>query len=342
MNKNIVNINDFSVEESKIISRLENRKKQGADESEADWQASLELMMAIFSGKLKEYSGRVFPISLDDDEWEFYIDIITKIDLPPDICALLSTPSFVKIFSDEINFSNLQINKVLSSNNSFNLIISHCSNTEKIIQVALPGLNSIGIDVYEDGNHFINYSYKTIDECLSELSKIVWSVFKPEEKWHQDAIIKYTENWFSKSIYYFGLKDIPIHSKYSYVHNPKLVGLLDWDAVFKVVENTIPKNYDNLEEAVNDVNDLNQEKEDFVLISKEGIKSQRLPDIQELFSWIVVSIDMHIDLVNEINSIRFKSPAKQYPDYNKKFKLAAQNIYEKITGDVCPVNLSID
>lgn len=343
MNKNIIHLNDFSLEKSKILNRLKNRKKQGADESEADWQASLELMIALFSEKLKEYSGRIFPLALEEDkEWEFYIDLITKIDLPPDTYALLSTPSFIKIFSGETIYTNLQIINLLSVNSSFNLIISHYSNPDKIIQVALPGLNSICIDVYENGNHFINYSYKTTDECLIDLSKIIWSFFKPKGKWSQDAIIAYTENWFAKSIHYFGLKDIPIHSEYSYVHNPELIGLLDWDAVFKVVEKTIPKNYSTLEEAINEANELNQENADYQPITLNGIKSKRFPDVQQLFSKIIVSIDMNIDLVDEINSIRFKSPWDKYPKYKELFEKTARNIYKEITGNICPENVTFD
>ncbi|MEJ2054018.1 MAG: hypothetical protein P8X42_08870 [Calditrichaceae bacterium] len=343
MNKNIININDFSAEDSKIISRLEYRKKQGADESEADWQASLEFMMALFSEKLNNNSGRIFPIILEEDkEWEFYIDLITKIDLPPDVYSLLCTPSFFTIFSDETINSDLQINNVLSVNSSFNLIISHRSNPEKIIQVTLPGLNSIGIDVYENGNHIIDYSYETIDKCLIDLSKIVWSIFKPKEKWSQDAIISYTENWFEKGNYYFRLKDIPIHSEYSYIHNPELIGLSDWDVVFKIIEKTIPKNYSTLEEAISETNELNQEDDDYQPITLNGIKSKKFPDVQQLFSRIIVSIDMNIDLVDEINSIRSSSPWNKYPKYKELFEKTARNIYKEITGDICPKNVTFE
>ena len=97
--------------------------------------------------------------------------------------------------------------------------------------------------VFDKGKHFADYTYNTIEECLDDLTKVVWIFLKPNGEWTKDQILRYTENWFAKSIDTFNMECVPIHEKYSYLHSPKLVDMSPLDSVFNAIYQTMPKEY---------------------------------------------------------------------------------------------------
>jgi hypothetical protein len=80
-----------------IFKKAENREKAGGDHFEAGWQATLELMLLMMEQQVLENPGRLLPMQTSgDDEWDFYLDVMEKLDLPPDTGAVLITPSVFK------------------------------------------------------------------------------------------------------------------------------------------------------------------------------------------------------------------------------------------------------
>jgi hypothetical protein len=80
-----------------IFKKAENREKAGGDHFEAGWQATLELMLLMMEQQVLENPGRLLPMQTSgDDEWDFYLDVKEKLDLPPDTGAVLITPSVFK------------------------------------------------------------------------------------------------------------------------------------------------------------------------------------------------------------------------------------------------------
>ena len=57
----------------------------------------------------------------------------------------------------------------------------------------------------------------------------------------------YTENWYEKSVYGVEGSVVKFHAEYSYVHNPELIGMTPLDAVFKLIEATVPNEYETLD-----------------------------------------------------------------------------------------------
>ena len=49
------------------------------------------------------------------------------------------------------------------------------------------------------------------------------------------------------------------HSEYSYVHQPELVDLTALEAVSKLIQATVQKEYDALEKAIETTNDINRD-----------------------------------------------------------------------------------
>ena len=68
-----------------IFKKAEDREKAGGDQFETGWQAALELMLLMMEHQLLENPGQLLPMQTSgDDEWDFYLDVMEKLDLPPD------------------------------------------------------------------------------------------------------------------------------------------------------------------------------------------------------------------------------------------------------------------
>jgi hypothetical protein len=205
------------------------------------------LMLLMMEEVLLESPGQLLPMQISqDDEWEFYLDVLEKLDLPPDTGAVLVTPSAFKEMKLS-GFSEFEDSEMAPwKRNAYSVIISNIRDHTVILQASLPGLEFAGIDIFEDGKHFADYMYNTVEECLEDLSNITWTYFRPKDEWNKDQIIRYTENWYGKSVYGVEGPDVKLHAEYSYVHQPELIDLTPLDAVSKLIQATIPKEYDTL------------------------------------------------------------------------------------------------
>jgi hypothetical protein len=80
-----------------IFKKAEDREQAGGDHFETGWQAILELMLLMMEEQLLENPGQLMPMQISGDhEWEFYLDVMEILDLPPDTGAVLVTPSTFK------------------------------------------------------------------------------------------------------------------------------------------------------------------------------------------------------------------------------------------------------
>jgi hypothetical protein len=209
------------------------------------------------------------------------------------------------------------------------------------MQVSLPGIQSVGIDVFEEGNHLFDYTYKTIQECMDDLNRVVWMVFNVKEAWTEERVVRYTENWYAKSLHTFAIGDAPLHTEHSYLHHPELIGLSPLDAIFKLLAATIPKEYGALGEAIQLANDLNQEL-GLPVITVEGILSDDKAQAQAFLSRIVVEIDMNLDVLDFVDGIVMPDRSITNSAYNRAFDDAARQIYQGITGRPCPKGLKVE
>ena len=327
----------FAKKAREIVARAEARKSRGSGDFGIDWQACLELLLLMMEKPFAENPGQLLPLQVDgDQEWDFYAETETKLDLPPDACAVLVTPSAFKQlpvpFAEEVKTPDLKV---------YSVLITHCHNHGKVIQVSLPGINSVGIDVFEEGNHTFDYTYKTIEECLDDLNRITWMFFSPKGQWTENQVIKYTENWYGKTLHTFAIENAPIHTEYSYVHYPELIGVTPLDAIFKLIAATIPKEYGTLGEAIDLANGLNEEV-GVPVITVEGILSDDKAQAQAFLSRIVVEIDMNLDVLDFVDGIVFPDRSITNSAYNRAFDAAARQIYQGITGRPCPERLSVE
>jgi predicted enzyme involved in methoxymalonyl-ACP biosynthesis len=174
-------------------------------------------MLLMMEEQLLENPGQLLPMQIsDDDEWYFYSE-----------------------------FSEFEDSEMAPwKRNAYSVIISNIRDHIVILQASLPGIEFAGIDIFEDGKHFADYMYNTVEEFLEDLSNITWIYFRPKDKWNKDQIIRYTENWYGKSVYDVEGPDLKFHTEYSYVHHPEIINLTSLHAVFKLIQATVLKEYD--------------------------------------------------------------------------------------------------
>lgn len=328
-----------SIEKSmqEIFDRADARKETGRDSFNVDWQATLEIKLLGMERPLLEHPGQMLPIQIDDqEEWEFYLDIQEKLDLPPETCAVLITPSAFKDMPtpEEIE---LKTNGLAPwERNAYSIIISSLYDHTVVMQASLPGLESVGIDVFEDGHHLANYTYNTIDECLNDLGKVIWIHLNSIGEWTEELITRYTENWFAKGID-IDLDNVIVHEEYNYVHHPELLNLTPLGSVFKVIEATVPKEYDTLEKAIEITNDINRDMDlGEAIVTEEGILQDDPDECQELFNRITVEIDMKLEIMDNLEGVKMPDRSIKNIGYNRAFDETARKIYKKITGRPCP------
>jgi len=309
-----------------IFEKARAREKAGGDFLEVGWQSTLEIMLLGMEKHILEQPGRLLPMQISgQEEWEFYQDVQEKLDLPPNTCAVLVTPSAFKDLPlpDTTEFEG--IGPTSWERNAYSIVISSLRDYTVVMQASLPGIESVGIDVFEDGRHFADYTYNTIEECLDDLTEVTWIHFNPKGEWTEEQIIRYTENWFAKGID-TNLEDVVIHDEY----------------IFKVIEATIPKEYDSLEKAIEIANDLNQDLGlGDPVITKEGILKDNESQCKSVLGRIEVEIDQHLDTLEYIKGVRFPFRSIKDRDFGRVFDETAKKLYKVITGRECPESVNI-
>jgi hypothetical protein len=326
-----------------IAERAEGRKERGRDPFHADWQATLEIMLLMMEMHLREHPGQLLPLEISgQEEWEFYLEVQENLDLPPDTCAVLITPNAFKRLSSLETVGLRMAGAAAWERNAHSVLISGLEDRTVVMQVSLPGLQTVGIDVYEDGEIVGDYTFKDKEECLHSLTRITWTFFSPKGDWTEEQIAQYTENWFAKAIDLLDLQDVRIHEQYSYVHRPELLGLSPLQSVFKVIEATVPKQYDGLEEAIRIANEINKDLDlGEPTITKKGVLGDKIPECQAFLNRITVEIDQHLDILEYVPRVKFLRLNIKEPEYNRAFDDAAKSIYRRITNRICPESLKL-
>ncbi|MCP4755873.1 MAG: hypothetical protein GY866_33850 [Proteobacteria bacterium] len=326
---------------TRVSEKAEARKNSGKSDIIVDWQAALETYFVLVRKHLVDSPGKLLPVQIDDQkEWEFYLDVQTKLDLPPDTHAVLITPSASNSMFSALNQEFDAEFETPSNADSYSLLISDCRDYDTIMQVSLPGPESVGIDVYDNGSHLADYSYDTLEECLAEMSNVVWIFFKPKDKWADRQIKTYTENWFAKSTDILNMERVNFRGEFSYLHHPELLNLTVLEAIFELVRATVPFEYDSIETAIEITNDTNQDMEfgdPFVTV--EGIEQGDIAESQVLLNQLAMAIDMQLDLMDYLEGMEF--PDRLSTEYTSTFNETAKALFESITGRPCPESLRV-
>lgn len=329
-----------SIEESveAIFRKADQWESEGKDVLISFWQTILEIMLLVVRESVSRNPGRVVPMEIGNDaEWDFFLDIKKKSDLPPETFAVLVTPTAFKNmpFLDDPEVEHFGLKAW--ERNAYSLIVSGIDNRSRILQAALPGIEHPGIDVFEDGNQLASYSYNTIDECVEDLSKSIWIYFNPEGTWTDDLIVRYTENWAAKGLD-VDLPNSPIHQEFSYLHNPELLGLKPFEAVFKAAGVMMREEFIDLETIVNDGNIVNEDFElDQPMMTVDGILICNKPECEAFLEYVKMQMDMMLQILENVDGVRFPLENRTGAEYRKLFNNTALRVYEAVVGKPYPM-----
>ena len=136
--------------------------------------------------------------------------------------------------------------------------------------------------------------------------------------------------------------DVKFHAEYSYIHYPEIINLTPLHAVFKLIQATVPKEYDTLERAIEITNDINRDMDlGEPVVIENGILRDEKAQCQALLNRITVEIDMKLDMLSYLKDVKMPDRTIRNPDYNRVFDETAKRIYEVITGRGCPESVKV-
>jgi len=329
----------------KVFEKAEERKRSGRAPLAADWQAVLEVLLASTHDHLCQNPGRLVPLQVNNqDEWELYLDLLQNIDLPPDTHAVLSTPSFVRTVMESapIEFTGMeQTRGDASTEQPYLLVISDCHEHRLIIQVSLRNATGRpGMDVYEDGNHLADYTYATEEECVRDLAKVPWLYLAPKGTWTKEQVVRYTENWFLRSLDRWTLEGLSVHPERSYAHHPELLDLTPLASVCKLLERAIPAALESLEAAIETTNELNEDMDPAEpTVTREGILRDDPGQCTAFAGRIAMEMDQHLDQLERLGGIAF--PDRRSEEYVRALDRTTRSIYRTVAGRSCPSFVSL-
>ena len=132
------------------------------------------------------------------------------------------------------------------------------------------------------------------------------------------------------------------HSAYSYVHHPELIGLKPLNAVFKLIQAIVTKEYETLERAIEITNDLRRDMDlGEPAVTTAGILRDDQAQCQALLDRISVEIDMKLDMLSYLKDVKVPGRNIRDPDYHRVFDETVRRIYEAVTGRGCPESVNV-
>jgi len=114
------------------------------------------------------------------------------------------------------------------------------------------------------------------------------------------------------------------------------------NAVFKLIQATIPKEYDTLARAIEITNDINRDMDlGEPVVTEDGILKDDKDQCQALLNRITVEIDMKLDMLSYLKGVIVPGRNIQNQDYNRVFDETTKHLYEVITGRGCPESVKV-
>ena len=111
---------------------------------------------------------------------------------------------------------------------------------------------------------------------------------------------------------------------------------------FRIIQETIPKEYDSLGKAIEITNDLNRDMNfGGPIVTENGILNDKLTECQTLLGRIAVEIDMHLDRLEDLEGVKMPDRGIKDPQYSRIFNETAIKIYRRITDRKCPKTLHV-
>jgi len=103
-------------------------------------------MLLMMEKHILEHPGQLLPMQIDGQkEWEFYLNIQEKLDLPPDTCVVLMTPSAFEDMPLPRRPESERIATPPWERNAYSVIVSDCGNHAVIMHANSGNLDRMEI-----------------------------------------------------------------------------------------------------------------------------------------------------------------------------------------------------
>jgi hypothetical protein len=325
----------------KMLSEREKRRRQGAEPLTNYWQTSLQVLLLAAAGPdIAHKSGVLFMTEAKDgDDYNFCQDVIRRVDMPPNVGGIIITPSWRKgIVTSILNPDP----KITQDPERYILLFSHYRNHKKIVYAAVPS-NGAGIDIFEHGRQIADYSYRSTQECIDNLSRVLWRHLCPGNgtTYSRAQIERYTKDWCLKVIEY-PYEIIPVHEEFSYVHSPALLGLTPLEATFKMLSTAMIQYWGDIDYAIRVVNELNMDSakwgKRFVPVTKKDLVQGRPRECDELLNLFVLELEQALELLLD-TGIDYPEGTLRTKPYASALKRTCADIYRNVVGRDCPEKL---
>lgn len=306
-----------------VEKRTKSRIKAGRDPRISRWQGALEAMLASLEGRL--VPGEIItPETLNSKDYEHYRRIQLTLDLPPFIHAVYFPPGP----ADQLNPPETVKTLERASGDSRKVMVTRVNDFSRIL-VAEISPSKPGIDILEDANLLGSHNYGDSEECVADLSKIIWIHFRHQDRWTEPDVVRYTETWFYRCATR-KMTDLPITANFSYIHHPVMIDADSVAAIFKLMKATLNRLFADPDQAVRMANDANLYNPGTVRISVEGLKKGNPEETRSLQTYIEDRLMGLLNLLRGCDVVNFQGFSKvEKRRFKRMFESASEEVRQE-------------
>ncbi|WP_124330712.1 hypothetical protein [Desulfonema ishimotonii] len=313
----------------KVREKVRARIDEGRDPRIAHWQGALESLLVTVHDHL--VAGEVITVeSLKPDDIRQFRNLQITLDFSPFVNAVFLPPHLAEKFNPPEVAEDMGRSSEKSP--STKVVVSRLNDYNRILTAELSPAKP-GIDIFDSGSLLGSYNYNTPEECISDLSKIIWIHLRDREVWQQADYINYTEGWFYRSACH-NIPDLPINVNYSYIHHPVLIRLNTVAAIFKLMKATLLGMYadpDRIIAAANDARLSGAATE----ISREGLVRGDAEQKKALDLWLEDRLLSLLKLLQGYDIVNFNAFSEsEQREFKTMFTRTMTDVLNKITEKI--------
>ncbi len=311
-----------------VSERIKQWIQEGAVLETAQWQGALESMLAAM--ELFLIPGAVITAEgLSDAEAELFHKLFIGLDLSPFVVALYLPPAL----SENLKAKDPMDRK--ADHGSHRLIVRNQTDPDRVLTAELAAEAPNGADIYEDGKRLGSYDYPSQEECIAQLSKLIWVHLKPPRLWSSQDQIEYTENWFFRAAV-GAITDLPVNTRYSYLHDPQRLGLTRTEAVFKLMTATLSRLFEDPDQTVAAANAANAyEPDPLAPIEPGGLRQDDPAQKKALCHFLANQLGALLRLLHGYGIVDFKAmDPKEEQSFYQQFDQTVARVCARVQGAV--------
>jgi hypothetical protein len=260
----------------------------GRDPRSAHWQGGLEAILKVFKPYL--WPGQLVPVSpLEEEDQAVFLSVLGIVDLSPNLlAAFLPPPVAEKISPPE---TAEELHHIEKGKPSYKIIIVRPGKEERILCAEISEhAKKPGVDIFQSGALLGTYDFENLEDCFTQLNKIIRMHIWEKEKWSQDDHKRYTLNWFEKVV---DLQPgaVNVEKDFSYFHSPSLIKSNHVDVIFLLI-------YEVLQNRFKDANAPLQEAVAAIQAVDDGeVKKARLSNLIDTLVLELLTVMKNCDLL---------------------------------------------